>query len=234
MSKTTDAEERRTQILRAAVDVFGERGYSNATISDIARAAGVAHGTVYLYFSSKIEIFQTLVSWFADRLVSDISGPDPNEEPSASRTLESDLYRLFYRALSLSSQYSQLSKVCMAEATAGRSAIVPSLQRLKDVLAERLSQRFQEAVIDGEISGLPTPNQLFLVVRLLGVSIERAVDIAPDGDVEGLARDVVSLILQGIGYQPLCNNSSPIPVEEIECHEPTLGTTGLSLSPPCD
>src|SRR6266513_1625173 len=40
-------------ILRAAIDVFAERGYFNAQVADVARAAGVAAGTVYLYFRSK-------------------------------------------------------------------------------------------------------------------------------------------------------------------------------------
>ena len=40
-------------ILRAAIDVFAERGYFNAQVADVARAAGVAAGTVYLYFKSK-------------------------------------------------------------------------------------------------------------------------------------------------------------------------------------
>src|SRR5256885_4924636 len=43
-------------ILRAAIDVFAERGYFNAQVADIARAAGVAAGTVYLYFRSKDDL----------------------------------------------------------------------------------------------------------------------------------------------------------------------------------
>src|SRR3954462_2866066 len=44
---------KREAILRAAIDVFAERGYFNAQVADVARAAGVAAGTVYLYFRSK-------------------------------------------------------------------------------------------------------------------------------------------------------------------------------------
>ncbi len=46
-------EERREQILKAAVQVFGEKGYDRATISDIARKAGVAEGSIYNYFKNK-------------------------------------------------------------------------------------------------------------------------------------------------------------------------------------
>jgi TetR/AcrR family fatty acid metabolism transcriptional regulator len=47
---------KRDAILRAAIDVFAERGYFNAQVADVARAAGVAAGTVYLYFKSKDDL----------------------------------------------------------------------------------------------------------------------------------------------------------------------------------
>jgi TetR/AcrR family fatty acid metabolism transcriptional regulator len=47
---------KRDAILRAAIDVFAERGYFNAQVADVARVAGVAAGTVYLYFRSKDDL----------------------------------------------------------------------------------------------------------------------------------------------------------------------------------
>ncbi|HEX8620276.1 MAG TPA: helix-turn-helix domain-containing protein, partial [Thermoanaerobaculia bacterium] len=44
---------KRERILRAAVDVFAEHGYFNAKVAQIAKAAGVADGTIYLYFDGK-------------------------------------------------------------------------------------------------------------------------------------------------------------------------------------
>ena len=51
-----DPLPKRDAILRAAIDVFAERGYFNAQVADVARAAGVAAGTVYLYFKRKDDI----------------------------------------------------------------------------------------------------------------------------------------------------------------------------------
>ncbi len=50
-------EFRTTGILDAARRVFGEKGYERATIDDIAREAGVAKGTVYLYYRSKRDVY---------------------------------------------------------------------------------------------------------------------------------------------------------------------------------
>ena len=54
---------KRERILRAAVDVFAEHGYFNAKVSQIAKAAGVADGTIYLYFDGKEDV---LLSIFRD------------------------------------------------------------------------------------------------------------------------------------------------------------------------
>src|SRR5258706_1477619 len=59
--------DKREAILRAATDVFAERGFFSAQVADVARAAGVAAGTVYLYFRNKDDL---LVSIF-DRSMRD-------------------------------------------------------------------------------------------------------------------------------------------------------------------
>ena len=51
---------KREAILRAATRVFARNGYFNSKVADIARAANVADGTVYLYFKSKEEILHSI------------------------------------------------------------------------------------------------------------------------------------------------------------------------------
>ncbi len=52
--------DKREAILRAATKVFAESGYFNSKVADVARVAGVADGTVYLYFKSKEEILRSI------------------------------------------------------------------------------------------------------------------------------------------------------------------------------
>lgn len=52
--------ERRDAILAAARKVFAQQGYEGATVADIAKEAGVASGTVYLYYESKTDLFAAL------------------------------------------------------------------------------------------------------------------------------------------------------------------------------
>src|SRR5437899_549893 len=51
---------KRELILRAATDVFANRGFFNAQVADVARAAGIAAGTVYLYFRSKDDLLVSI------------------------------------------------------------------------------------------------------------------------------------------------------------------------------
>jgi AcrR family transcriptional regulator len=54
-------EARRNQILFFAKQVFSQKGYHNASVSDIIESAGIARGTFYLYFTSKRDIFDSLL-----------------------------------------------------------------------------------------------------------------------------------------------------------------------------
>ncbi len=57
-------EQRRVQIIKAAGEIFTHKGYESATVPEIAGAAGIAAGTIYLYFPSKRELFITVVKDF--------------------------------------------------------------------------------------------------------------------------------------------------------------------------
>jgi AcrR family transcriptional regulator len=56
--------KRREQILKAALEIFSRKGYAAATIPEIARAAGVAAGTIYIYYPSKRELFIAVIKNF--------------------------------------------------------------------------------------------------------------------------------------------------------------------------
>jgi TetR/AcrR family transcriptional regulator, fatty acid metabolism regulator protein len=80
--RTTDKRER---ILRAAIEVFARKGYFSAKVSEVAREAGVADGTIYLYFDGKEDILLTIFREhsrrFLDGLLSRLAGvSDPREQ----------------------------------------------------------------------------------------------------------------------------------------------------------
>ncbi len=64
-------EQKRKRILRAAIEVFARKGFFSARMTDVARAAEVADGTLYLYFEGKehllTSIFDDVLTRFIDR-----------------------------------------------------------------------------------------------------------------------------------------------------------------------
>ena len=65
------AGDKREAILRAAITVFAHNGYFNSKVADIAREAGVADGTVYLYFKSKEDILHSVFHRSVDEAIAE-------------------------------------------------------------------------------------------------------------------------------------------------------------------
>jgi TetR/AcrR family transcriptional regulator, fatty acid metabolism regulator protein len=98
--------ERRIALLRAAFREVGEKGFSEVTLDDIARRAGVSKGVTLYYFESKEDLFRELFRWLIDSIHARMrdavrSVDDPQEKvraliavifPSAARN------RAFFRA----------------------------------------------------------------------------------------------------------------------------------------
>jgi len=73
---------KRVRILRAAIRIFSQKGFFNSKVSDIARAAGVADGTIYLYFKNKDDLLISLFEEKMGEVVADVRervamGTDP-------------------------------------------------------------------------------------------------------------------------------------------------------------
>jgi TetR/AcrR family fatty acid metabolism transcriptional regulator len=76
------AEEKRRIILDAAVRVFARRGFHTSRVGDIAEEAGVAHGLLYHYFSSKDEVLETIFRENWAILVERIHAVEESGEPA--------------------------------------------------------------------------------------------------------------------------------------------------------
>ena len=73
--------DRREAILAAALDEFASRGFEAARLDDVARRAGVAKGTIYLYFRDKESLFQELIRTMLTPLVGTIEALGQSDVP---------------------------------------------------------------------------------------------------------------------------------------------------------
>ncbi len=65
--KNIHLEEKRNQILRAAVKIFSQKSYFDATLEEISEASGVKKSTIYYYFKSKLDLMMCLVEDLVDK-----------------------------------------------------------------------------------------------------------------------------------------------------------------------
>lgn len=89
MAKSAEPN-RRQEILQAAREIFRKKGFGEAHMSEIAELAGVAKGTVYLYFPSKLALLDALCNLYHET-ISDAVGECLNE-PDTSLALEKAIH----------------------------------------------------------------------------------------------------------------------------------------------
>ena len=88
------APEKRERILNAAVKVFAKNGFYATRVSEIAKAAGVADGTIYLYFKNKDDVLITIFEEGIQRLLAilrEVAAADEPFERRVSRIIELQL-----------------------------------------------------------------------------------------------------------------------------------------------
>ena len=83
--KSSAVEDKRRQLLDAAVRVFARKGFHASRVGDIAEEAGVAHGLLYHYFKSKDEVLQAVFHENWSLLVARIESVEETDEPAGEQ-----------------------------------------------------------------------------------------------------------------------------------------------------
>lgn len=83
--RTQAVEDKRRQLLDAAVRVFARKGFHASRVGDIAEEAGVAHGLLYHYFDSKDELLEAIFRENWSVLVTRIASVEESDEPAADQ-----------------------------------------------------------------------------------------------------------------------------------------------------
>jgi AcrR family transcriptional regulator len=169
--KDVVAEFRRSEIVAAARKVFAKCGYRCSTVDQIAEQAGIAKGTLYLYFKSKEEIYLTaLMSDISDlqqeasRRVAAASGAREKVREFVAVRLEhsqrhADFWRIFF------SEFSNLAISPGAQSKPYQAALQRSIAQLEKVL--------EDGIIHHEIQSVPARRTAMAITDLIRCVIER-------------------------------------------------------------
>jgi len=181
--------------LNAAIKVFAEQGFYKATISQVAREAGVADGTIYIYFKNKADILNNFFS-HKTRLVFQRF----RETVENADHAESKLRNLIRRHLSEFQRDRNMAVVFQREALQARYV---ADEYIKDITKMYLDI-LEEIIVQGQAEGRIRKNfQTGLVKRFILGAVNEVINtwVTAGGkyDLVSMADPLVELYLNGIG-----------------------------------
>ncbi len=141
--------ERREALLLAALDEFFERGFSAARMDDIAARAGFSKGTIYLYFNSKEDLFEVLVTTFASPNIVAIE-KIMNSAPSFGDAM--DGLATFAPNMIRESRLPKLMKVIIGDSQTFPDMVRRYRREILERLLAALAKMLQRAAQRGEIA----------------------------------------------------------------------------------
>ncbi|WP_281245551.1 TetR/AcrR family transcriptional regulator [Alicyclobacillus macrosporangiidus] len=184
--------------MAAAVQVMAEQGYHHAQISRIARTAGVADGTVYLYFKNKEDILISLLRQAIGRIVEKLQERMDGVECAEDRLRV--LVRLYLEELGGHPQMAMVTQVHLRQVDANirrqiGDIMKPFYRALDDVIALGMRQGVFRENVNPRIAR-----------RLIFGTLDETVTawVLPGGkyDLVSLADDVVDVLLHGLSRAP--------------------------------
>ncbi len=190
-------EERRAQILEAALHVFASKGYHAASITDLVDAAGVARGTFYLYFESKNDVFVALLDELLSTFRGSVKGVDLSD---GAAPVDEQLVATLVRILDAAASSRSLATILFRQAVGLDAEIDGRLSAFEGAL-----HFYVKAALDrGVAAGLLLAHDSDVVATCIYGSIRqiiyRYVVVEGDGGIasERLARALVEHHLRGV------------------------------------
>ena len=183
------------RILAAAVEVIAENGYFNSPVSAIAARAGVADGTIYLYFKSKDEVLRAAIDSTFERFYAEIE--------ERFKTLSDPREQLEYIArLHLESATVNRSMAILMQTEMRQSAKFIAefshhhLVRYIQVVREVIRRGQQDGVFRKDVSDGMVAHCLFGAIDEL---LSSAVFTGREYGAQGTAEQVLDVLMKGIG-----------------------------------
>lgn len=190
------SEYRRREILEAARRVFARKGFAKAGIGEIARDAGIAKGTVYLYFRSKDEVY-----WAALRAGMRELHEEATEQVRAASGTEAKIRafaRTKLRYFDVNRDFLRIYHAELGNALTRPTATNQEFTRIYQEQVDLLASVFRAAIRRGEVRRVDAPKvaaAIFEVTR--GLIVQRLLS-KPSGSAEADAAFVVDLVLKGL------------------------------------
>ena len=204
-------DARPTEIVTAALECFKERGYAATRLEDVAAKAGVTKGTIYLYYSSKEELFKAVVR---GELVPNIEHLERASRDSESASAMLAQFFMIWSEHVVPSPASVIPKLIIAEA-----GNFPELVRFyRETVVERglalVGSIIRRGIERGEFRPVDVEHVVYCVLAplLITVLIKHSLQLPGDRplDAGAVCRAHLDLLLHGLQAQS-SNDRSALP-----------------------
>ena len=189
------------QILTAAIKVFADRGFSQSTISQIAHEAGVADGTIYLYFKNKDDILVQFYERMTDHVSSHFW-----EAVEEGQTAIEKLQNLIRAHLEVFQSQPNGAIVYQSETHLQWRLVQEPTRQMSKMYREVISKLVAMGQKEGTIR---TDIYVGLVKRLINGAVEEVINTwihtGMDHDLASMAEPLVDLFLRGVGTERSTN-----------------------------
>ena len=204
------AKAKTRTILRAAAQVFAERGYQAATIDDIAEYAGIAKGTVYLYFRSKHDLFLA-VCYDYIAAIERIGKQAERSSTTAAAQIQQHIHTLLAMSTETRDLLPLILEFWSASASPHRHASVAALfrdahSRLRMLIADQIRKGQQEGEFDRSADASQVATML--VGALDGIFLQASFD--PGLDPVCVGDQFVSILLRSLAAPEEGGRNAPI------------------------
>ncbi len=195
-------DERRKEILEAATKLFRDLGFESTTVQAVAAAAGVAAGTVYLYFPSKEAILAALEEDFEAGLidrVAEISEAVLAEEAQSGQDVsyEEVVSRLIDGLVDFSLGHRDVAEV-VARKKMGRLAVAADSPLLRGALTELLKRIISEGVRLGHIEAADAEMSAYLLNVASATAIGQAIAFEDEAMLRRVVASVKELYIKAL------------------------------------
>lgn len=198
MTKHKPHDERRQQILEAAMECFIRNGYAHTRVDDIAREAGLSKGGIYFHFPSKRDIFDALQEIEIERTMAAVMEAQQSAEPAVMK-LQQLAYRLIVEFGSNEEHRKFL--IVLAEMGIRNPDVRERVVQSHEAYLQMITQQIKGGIEAGEIRDM-NPEVAALVLKLLMDGIEQAFALGYRVEPEKLLLEGLDVIVNGLAPRP--------------------------------
>lgn len=205
MTRHLSPQERRTQILQAARDCFAERGYAVTRVEEIAKAAGLSKGGLYVHFASKEAIFDALhdeeVARAGEALAVIRALPLPAREKLGA--LAAGIVARY-----VSSEQHRRFLLVLGEVGLSTPSVQAKVLATHGMFVAAITEMVEEGVASGEFRPVD-PRHAALLLKVLSDGIEGAIALGYEMDTAAFLQEAVDILLHGLASRASAPAASP-------------------------